>query len=257
MYEKAKGFQKTELSNYEAGLFGYNSLNDIKPILSSEDQRNELHKGERVKDVSREEKESFYGRINNFLGSKKGTYASIGDALKKDLIKRLYKTLENKYKNPKQMPTWLQKDIPVLDKLVTHWVNKTVIQELFTDVKRPFTKQERKDIKQHEKMVSRRPHEEVGRAAGFAAEALADLANFLHAIESSKINSEFNAAITNVYEVMPQLEDIKTYIRAIQEAVDQHNLTKEDIKIIFDIDDMHLKSSEQELAGRIDRKSVV
>ena len=95
MYEKAKGIQRAELSNYESNLFGYSGLNDIQPV---------------VNDGAGDKKAVFYSHINNLLSSKKKYLVVLGNEIKKDLIKRLYKTLENKYTRPDEMPKWLKED---------------------------------------------------------------------------------------------------------------------------------------------------
>ncbi len=228
MYEKAKGIQRAELSNYESNLFGYSGLNDIQPILN---------------DVAGDKKGVFYSHINNLLSSKKKYLVVLGNEIKKDLIKRLYKTLENKYTRPDERPKWLKEDARDIDKLTDHWVKKPLSLEFYKSEtpQTEITPEEREEIKKKQETVRKEKQDDPGRVAGFAVEVLADLSALLHVIESDELKKVFDSAIGTISTVLPTKEDIQGYINNIQDMVNGMDITKADIPVIFKTEEFYLK----------------
>jgi chaperonin cofactor prefoldin len=242
MYEKAKGLQKTEISNYEANLFGYSGLNDIQPILN---------------DPSGNKKDIFYSHINNLLSSKKKYLLVLGNDIKKDLIKRLYETLKNKYTRPDEMPPWLQEDLKNLDRMIDHWIKKPLTLEFLKNEK-PQTEispEEREEIKKKQEKAFKEKQDDPGRVVGFAVEVLADLSALLHVIESDELKKVFNSAIETISTVLPTKEDIQNRISNIQDMVNDMDITKEDIPVIFKTEEFYLKPDIQEKLSELKKNS--
>jgi DNA-binding transcriptional regulator YhcF (GntR family) len=228
MYERAKGLQKNEVSNYEATLFGYSGLNDIKPILD---------------DVSGVKKNAFYSHINSLLSSRKKVHLVLGNEIKKDLVRRLYKTLENRYAKPEDQPIWLKDDVKNIEKLVDHWVEKPLNIEFFKEEQpqKEMTPEERIKIKEKQETARKEKKDDPGRTLSFAVEALVDLSTFLHVLESDELNKVFKSAINTISEVLPSTEDINGYLEAIQNSVYSLDIAKEDIPVIFKVEEYYLK----------------